>query len=134
MSGGGVAIDAGLIAWGAAACNLVVTAFLFGAVYGRLTSKIAATAREVEVVKASVDLVNRKLATPEGEPLLLSYKAHDHICTRANDRISAELRHVVEAIAAHSAAVSNCGEQVSQLTVAVAILEEKFAHERQSTR
>lgn len=133
-----MAIDAQIITYAGLAGNLVVTAFLIGVVYGRLTSKIAGnlkeiaevrklTAKEIGDVKAAVESVNKKLTTPEGDPLLMSYKAHDHICMRANEIISVELRHVSDAIAAHSAAVRTCGEQVSELTIAVAVLEEKVA-------
>lgn len=131
-----MAIDAQIIAYAGIAGNLMVTAFLVGVVYGRLTSKISATAREIaEVreatakeiggVKAAVESVNKKITTPEGDPLLMSYKAHDHICMRANEILSAELRRVSEAIVANSEAVRKCGDQVSHLVVAVAVLEEK---------
>lgn len=142
-----MAVDSQIITYVGMAGNLAVTAFLVGVVYGRLTSKIAATSKdiaevkvatskeirdvkvatskEIGEVKAAVESVNKKLTTPEGDPLLMSYKAHDHICMRANEIISAELRHVSEAIVAHSAAVRTCSEQVSQLAVAVAVLEEK---------
>lgn len=129
-----ITIEANLISWAGVAVNIVITAFLLGAVYGRLTAKIAALGRELLAVKSELAAVNRKIATPEGEPLLMSYKAHDNICSRANDRLSSEMRHVVDALSSHSKAVSACGDQVSQLAVAVAILEEKFAHERQSPR
>jgi len=131
-----MAIDANIIAWGGLVANLIVSSFLIGAVYGRLTSKISAntkdiadvkltTAKDIAEVRASVDAVGRKISTPEGDPVLLSYKAHDKICGRITDLLSAELRHVGQALDKHSAAVSSCGEQVSALTLAVAVLEEK---------
>lgn len=120
-----MAIDPQIIAYVTAAGNLAITAFLFGVVYGRLTSKISANSKDIAEVREAVESVNKKITTPEGDPLLMSYKAHDHICMRANEILSAELRRVSQAIVDNSEAVRKCGDQVSKLTVSVAVLEEK---------
>lgn len=120
-----MSIDASVIAWGAAAGNLIITAFLVGVVYGRLTSKIAANSKDIVEVKVAIEAVNKKITSPEGEPLLLSYKAHDHLCGRTNELLAKEIGHMAGVLAAHSEAVKSCGDQVSSLTVAVAVLEEK---------
>lgn len=70
-------------------------------------------------------VVEGKFVNENNEPALLSYRAHDHICNRKNELIVQEFRHVTAALNANSQAVKACGEQVANLTVAVAVLEEK---------
>ena len=69
--------------------------------------------------------VEGKFFNENNEPALLSYRAHDHICSKQNELIVQEFRHVTTALNTNSQAVKTCGEQVANLTVAVAVLEEK---------
>lgn len=135
-----IAISGGIVA-------VVTNAFAIGVVYGKLTSKVDKTTADLAGVKKILEdniagvkktfedeiaEINAKFSTPEGEPRLMSYKAHDHICLRANEILTAELRHVSEALATHSKAVERCGSQVGELTVAVAVLEEKVEKSEKS--
>jgi len=97
--------------------------FSGGVIYGRLTTKIEKNTKDI-------DEIGKHFVDQQGEPRLVSFAAHDHICQRANESISVELRHITSAIATHSQAVADCGKQVASLTVAVAVLEEKSENER----
>lgn len=76
-------------------------------------------------VDARLEAVEGKFINENNEPALLSYRAHDHICRRQNEMIVQEFRHVTAALNNNSQAVKSCGEQVAQLAIAVAVLEEK---------
>ena len=73
--------------------------------------------------------VERRFFTENDEPALLSYRAHNHICQMKNEVISKELRHVVEAMNKNSQTVKDNSDQVAELTIAVAVLEEKVVKE-----
>jgi len=94
-------------------------------------------------IETDIAEVNGKFFTPEGEPRLLSYKAHDHICTRTNELLTKSLQHVTTTLEthskhvsasldAHSLAVKSCGEQVANLTVAVAVIEDRFENDNKN--
>lgn len=70
--------------------------------------------------------VENRFYTENDEPALLSYRAHNHICDGKNKVITQELQHVAEAINKYSQAMKEHSDQVSQLAIAVAVLEEKM--------
>jgi len=121
----------------------IIFAFSVGVAYGSLQSQNKKNADDIVGVKTvlSEDLVEVKarvieiesrFTTSGGEPRLLSYKAHDHLCLRANEAITAELRHVTAALTTNSQRIKDCGDQVAQLSTMVAILEERV--EKQSEK
>lgn len=110
--------------------------FGVGVVYGYLRSQIkkntddivgvrAVLSEDINELKNKVVEIDGKFITPGGEPRLMSYKAHDHLCLRANEAITAELRHVTAALTTNSQRIKDCGDQVAQLSTMVAILEER---------
>jgi hypothetical protein len=70
--------------------------------------------------------VEGRFFTENDEPALLSYRAHNHICEGKNKIITQELQHVAEAINKSSQATKENSDQVAQLAIAVAVLEEKM--------
>jgi len=113
--------------------TLILNAFAVGVAYGRLSAKINKNsddivniqARDIVDIRTELSKIDGKFFTPEGEPRLVSFKAHDHICLRANEAITAELRHVTAALNTNTQRVKECGDQVAQLTTWVTVLEEK---------
>ncbi len=70
--------------------------------------------------------VEKKFVTENGEPALLSYRAHNHICDGKVQYITQELKHVLLAMNNNITATKEHSEQVSLLAIAVAVLEEKL--------
>jgi len=126
-------IDAMFLTVAGCICTLILNAFAIGVSYGRLSSKIIKNSDDIADIrtKGLVDIrseiakIDGKFNTPEGEQRLMSFKAHDHICTRMNEAITAELRHVTNALNTNTQRVKECGDQVAQLTTWVTVLEEK---------
>jgi hypothetical protein len=79
----------------------------------------------VEGYGPRVDKLESRFVTENGEPALLSYRAHDHICNQKNEALYVEMRHIVKAMNNHSQTVKDNSDQVAGLAIAVAVLEEK---------
>ncbi|KJR97219.1 MAG: hypothetical protein VR65_06290 [Desulfobulbaceae bacterium BRH_c16a] len=128
-----------IIAVGGCVATLVVNAFTVGVAYGKLSSRISKNSEDIEDIRTTgmvgirseMAKIDGKFFTPEGEQRLMSFKAHDHICTRANEAITAELRHVTAALNTNTTRVKECGDQVAQLSIGFAVLEEKVDGEKE---
>jgi hypothetical protein len=70
--------------------------------------------------------VEKRFFTENDEPALLSYRAHNHICDGKTKIITQELQHVAQAMNKFSQATKEHSDQVAQLAIAVAVLEEKM--------
>lgn len=114
----------------------ITVAFALGVASGRLQSQDQKNAADIvgvktvlsddlDEVKSKIVDIESRFTTSGGEPRLMSYKAHDHLCLRANEAITAELRHVTAALTTNSQRIKDCGDQVAQLSTMVAILEER---------
>jgi hypothetical protein len=74
---------------------------------------------------ARLTRVERRFFTENDEPALLSYRAHNHICDGKNKIITQAMETLASAVNKCSDATKEHSDQVAQLAIAVAVLEEK---------
>lgn len=109
-------IDAMFVAVAGAVFNGFLIAFSVGVVWGKLGTRIAKNSEDIATLK-------EQFINGDGEPRLLSYKAHDHICRLITGNMVTEFKHVVEALKNLTAETKDMRDQMGEMTVAIAVLE-----------
>lgn len=69
--------------------------------------------------------LERRAENEHGEPLLLTYAAHDMICGNATGLIVQEMRHVTEAVNNLTATVADQSEKMAEMSERVAVLDDR---------
>lgn len=93
------------------------TAVGIGVAYGRLSVRVDKNSENIAGIQ-------KKFVTGDGEQRYMTFRAHDHICERNSEAFIGEIRHIAEALSANTIELKAMRDQVNQLTVAVAVLEE----------
>jgi len=94
----------------------------------RLTKIEADNSRlaKIEDHDARLTKVENRFFTENGEPSLLSFRAHNHICDQKSKLLEQQFKPVVDALVLNSAATKELSDQVAKLSIGVAVLEEKM--------
>jgi len=96
-------------------------------------------AREVVIKERVLDIETRfekrvediesRFTTPNNEPALMTYRAHDHICLQAHRTMVSEFKHVVDALDSNSEQLKEIGGKIGDMSVLVAVLKGKVERE-----
>ena len=75
-----------------------------------------------------IKTIERRFTNDDGEPLIVTYPAHDIICAGKNALLVEKLQHVVDALEKNAKATKDIGVEVKTLTTTVAVLESKVGN------
>ena len=73
-----------------------------------------------------IAVIEKKFVTDNGEPALMSFRAHKHICEQNNGMLMSEFNHVKETVEKQSTHIDEMGNQLGCTAKALAVLEEKI--------
>lgn len=72
-----------------------------------------------------VRAMEMRMTNENGEPLILTYVAHDIICKTKTEAVILEMRHVTESVKALTEVVEKQTEKLAEISQRVAVLDDR---------
>jgi hypothetical protein len=103
----------------------------FGAAWSWFKSRLKIQAKDTVELRTRLEKIENRMVTENGEPALMSFRAHNHICRQANELLLSELNHMREAVDSQCRHLEKMSGKLSSMEKAMAVLEEKSKSRRE---